>query len=667
MRSIYEKGCRWVNEQVGPDKEDYKDRKEKDLKAYIEKKKKFRTAQDRLRGAEIAEGKRSKAYQKKKKKYEKTKEEYRRAEAKYKKEGFQRTMGFIGMDFEYEEILVFSLFLTVASAILCLFIIGIIAIYFQLSALETILYGMPLITVVPSLVMLFIANYPDILEKRMKASAVGRLPEAVNYMTMSMRLKPSLHRAVSFAAKNTSPPISFGLNQVLWKVYIRDSSTLEESFLDFALRWGEWNENLKRSLYAIRSSLLEKTEEGYKKSLERANDLMIEGTKKQVEDFTNSLRTPTTILFAIGVLLPLVIGAMLPLISLTGLDMGSMTVAESGTAQDNPIGLPALVLIMNVVCPAATLFYSYRILGDRPGTRELPEIDLEDNKKLHIMVSISLGVGIALMISLFYSQLAFFQPLPILFLFVVPISYYCISTTMEKKRERDLILEIEKEFPDALFQLGSRIAEGTSTERAMLKVSETLEGTRSGELFRKVVSALKIKHLSMSESLFGEDGILTDFPSRTIKTTMKTVVEIAEKDPEEAGKTIVKIAKYQQDLRDMEHEVKNKLSKSVEMMKATTLIFAPIIMGIVASLYFMLSEVFSGLGAVDMISPVSFAAVLGIYLICMAGVITYFTKSIENDLDMIEFKYTLGRTMLINITIFSISFMIGKVAIAGSI
>ncbi|MEF8874579.1 MAG: hypothetical protein V5A88_07925 [Candidatus Thermoplasmatota archaeon] len=665
MRRVYEKGCRWVNKQIGLDREERQDRRSEEYQEFLEKKKELRKAEDRLRESEIADGKSSSRYKKRKKEQEKVEKEFKSAEKRYKRDEFKRTMSFIGMDFTYEEVLVFSIFAAIVSFVLSLFAVGIIAVYFQLSPLEIITYGVPVLSAVPASVLLLMANYPDILEKRMKASTIGKLPEAVNYMTMSMRIKPSLHRAVSFSADNTSGPISYGLNQILWKVYIREKSTLEESFLDFALRWGEWNENLKRSMYSLRASLLEKTEEGYKKSLERANDLMIEGTKKEVEDFTNSLSTPTTILFAIGVLLPLVIGAMLPLMSLTGLDVGSMTATESGTAQENPISLPILVLIMNVICPAGTLLYSYRILGNRPGTRSLPEIESSVNKRLHAMISLSLGVGAALIISLFYSELSFLQPIPILFTVVIPISYYSISTSIRQKKKRARILEIEEEFPDALFQLGSRIAEGTSAERAVLKTAETLEGTKSGDLFRKVVSTLKIKNLSMKEALFGEEGILTDFPSQLVKTTMNTVVEITEKDPEEAGKTIIKIAKYQQDLREMEREVKNQLSKSVEMMKATTLIFAPIIMGIVASLYFMLEDVFAGLGTTEMISPVWFTAVLGVYLIMMAAIITYFTKSIENDLDMIEFKYTLGKTILINITIFSFSFMVGKELIAG--
>ncbi|MBS3816918.1 MAG: hypothetical protein KGY76_05085 [Candidatus Thermoplasmatota archaeon] len=668
MSKFYEKACRWVNEQTGMDHDELQSREDEEFEKFLEKKKELRKAESALKEAEIVKGKETKEYRKKRKEYEKSEESLEDAEKKYKREDFNRTMQFVDMDLTYEEVLIFSIFLAIAGFLAVLSTLGILIIISDIPLFQIIVFGVPALTVIPACVMLFAANYPEILESRMKASTIGKTPEMINYMTMSMRVKPSLHRAVIFSSKNVSEPLSSGLNQVIWEVYVEKRSSLEESFLAFALRWGEWNDNLKRSLYAVRASMLEKTDEGFKKSLERANDVIIDGTKQEVEDFTNSLRTPTTILFAIGVLLPLIIGAMLPMVSLAGLDVSGLNAAGSASSSENSptLSLPLVVLLMNVVCPVGALLYSYRILGRRPGTRAPPTIEGTEKKRLHMIVSFSLMAGIALFISLFYTRLTFFQPIPFLLLGVVPLSYYLLATSLSKIKEREQIVEIEEEFPDALFQLGSRIAEGTSVERALSKTAETLEGSKTGELFNNIISRLQIKRLPMEEALFGEDGILTDFPSRNIKTTMKTVIQITEKDPEEAGKTIIKIANYQQDLQDMDHEVKNKLSKSVEMMKGTSLVFAPIIMGIVGSLYFMLEEVFSGLGMTGMISPAAFTSVLGVYLILMGGVITYFTKSIENKLDAIEFKYALGRTILISTAVFSVALIAGKVMIAGA-
>ncbi len=663
MPELYEKVCRSVNDQIGPDGTEIKKKKEKERDEFLDKRKEFRKAEDKIKEGEIIHGKDSKEYRKRKRAYEKKKKELEKVEEKYRKESFKRTMKFIDMDFEYEEILTFAVFIALVTFISSLIAVVFFYTFFEISLIQIMLFGIPVLTVFPAVAMFVTAYYPELVEKRMKADCIGEIPETINFMSMSMRINPSLHRAVVFAAENTKEPISSGLKKISWDVYMREKVSLEESFLDFAVEWGEWNENLKRSLYAIRSAMLEKTNEGFRNALKRANDIVIEGTKQEVEDFTNSLQTPTTVLFAVGILLPLIVGAMLPMAALGGLDITGMT--GEGTEYTSPVTLPIVVFLMNVVFPLTAFLYSYHIIGKRPGMRRPVDVQKNGKKSIHLLISSVLLVGIGLVISFFYTTLEFSMPLPFFFLLVVPISYYCIATSYKEKKERERISKMEEQFPDALFQLGSRIAEGTSLEKALITASKSLKDTEVSDLFKEISSSLKITRLSLEETLFGDKGVLLDHPSKTIKTAMKTVIKISEKDPEKAGKTIMKVANYKQDLQDMDNELKNMLSKSVEMMKGTTLIFAPVTMGIISSLYFMLEDVFTNLGGVDMISPIAFSAVIGIYLIMMGIVITYFTKGIENSLDAVEFKYTIGQTILISITIYSISLIFGRMMIVG--
>ncbi|MFW6145072.1 MAG: hypothetical protein ACOC55_05815, partial [Candidatus Natronoplasma sp.] len=98
MRRIYEKGCRWVNSYLGPNREEYQDRRKGDYQDFLKKKKELRKAGDKLRETEIAAGRDSSRYRKRKEEYEKAKERFKKAEEKYKKKDFKRTMSFTGMD-----------------------------------------------------------------------------------------------------------------------------------------------------------------------------------------------------------------------------------------------------------------------------------------------------------------------------------------------------------------------------------------------------------------------------------------------------------------------------------------------------------------------------------------------------------------------------------------
>lgn len=661
MSEIYEKGCRWVNQRIGPGLEEIKEKREREKREYFEEKDELRKLKEKLRDAKIIHGKDSKQYADIKDKYQKKEKNVEKSRKKYKKEDFERTMKFIGMDFEYEEILTFSIFLGVLSFLISL--VGIVGLIktLEFSILEIFIYGIPSLTIIPALVIAGTAYYPDLLEKRLKADSIGDIPETINFMTMSMRINPSLHRALSFATENSAEPISTGLKKISWKVYMREKMSLEESFLDFAVEWGEWNENLKRALYAIRSAMLEKDEKGFNKALERANEVVIEGTKQEVKDFTKALQTPTTVLFAIGVILPMIVGAMLPMTALGGLDIGAMT--GGGTEQQSAISLPAMILLMNFAFPFSTFLYSFHILGKRPGTQRPVKISSDNDVSTHLLISSILLISMILVISIFYSSISFLMPVPILLVPVLPLSYYCLANTYHIKKERQRISEMEDKFPDALFQLGSRIAEGTSLEKALVTTSESLRSTQISDLFDEISSSLLVNRTSVEDALFGDEGVLKDHPSKTIKTTMNTVIQISKKDPEEAGKIIMKMANYKRDLQDMDNELKNMLSKSVEMMKGTAMIFAPFTMGVISSLYFMLEGVFTDLSGVELISPVAFSTVLGIYVLLMGAVITYFTKGIENSLDAVEFKYALGKTMLLSITVYSVSLMLGKMLI----
>ncbi len=658
MSEFYKKTCSWVNERIGPNEDEIEKKREKDRQAYLEQKDDLIKIEQELRDAKIVNGKDSKKYLKIKNRYQKKKKKKEKCEEKYKKEDFKKTMKFIGMDFEYEEVLTFSIFLGTLGFIFALIALVVSIQFFGLSIFEILIYGIPALTIIPSIIITVTAYYPDLLEKRLKADCIGEIPETINLMTMSMRINPSLHRALTFAANNSEEPISSGLKKISWDVYMKEKISLEESFLDFAVKWGMWNKNLKSALYSVRSAMLEKEEEGFNKALERANETVIEGTKQQVKRFSKSLQTPTTVLFAIGVILPMIVGAMLPMTAMGGIDIGSMTTGT--TEQRSGMSLTSMVILMNLVFPLGAFLYSYHILGKRPGTQRPVKIKKKRNRRKNMLISAMILVAIALSISLFHNSMDLLMPVPLLLLIAVPTSYYCLTDSYHVKKERERISKLEKQFPDALFQLGSRIAEGTSLEKALVQTSDSLKQTDIGGFFDQISSSLLVNRSSIEDTLFGDEGVLKDHPSNTIKTTMRTVVQISKKDPEEAGRIIMKMANYKRDLQDMDKELKNMLSKNVEMMKGTAVIFAPFTMGVISSLYFMLEEVFTNLGGVELISPVAFSTVLGIYVILMGTVITYFTKGIENSLDSVEFKYALGKTVLFSTSVYSISLIIGR-------
>ncbi len=521
--------------------------------------------------------------------------------------------------------------------------------------------------VIPLVGGFILLNYPLSRAKRLRIETLGKMPEAINYMATSMRLSPSLDRAIEFAAENVDEPLASNLKKILWDIYIREYDSIEEAFIAFAYDWGEWNDDFKRSLYAIRSSTLERTEAGLEASLDKACDIILYGTKNEIEGYANSLSTPMMMIFALGLMLPMIIAVMLPFLGL-GMDF-----------------LVPFILIMLVLFPLLTFYLAYRTIGRRPGTTTPPQVPNAQSmfqRRTIFITSMILLVGlVALGIFTFsrsyhlasgdQSIFKIVGSAPIVWGVGLAIANWCLMTSYDQKKERDVIKKTEEEFPDALFQLGSRIAEHKPLEKALEGTSLSMKGTHVAWLFRKMTYNIQVKRGSLREALFGKHGVLHDLPSPIITATMQTVVESIKKDPVTAGRTLISISGYLRELKRVENDVQHKLSQVLGMMSSTVTFFGPIIIGISSTVYFVLGKYMAEISASDIdfflssapIPSEIFSLIIEIFLILITLIVIYLLTNIEYGSDWIEWKAMIGVTIPIVLLIYSATMMLSKLII----
>jgi Flp pilus assembly protein TadB len=608
-------------------------------------------------------------YKKAEKKLKIADKKLKKAERIFKQEKFNKAVDFLGMDITLQEVMLFAGFCAILSLIIGFVLVILAFIILNMDIFEAGMYLIPPLLVTPLLVFGVVASYPEILANRVKTKSLGRSPEAINYLVMSMRLSPSLSKAVAFAADSADEPISSGLKKVLWDIYMRKYDSIEESFLAFAYEWGEWNEDFKRSLYAVRSSTLERSDEGRARILDKASEIILDGTKRRIEGFASSLQAPTTVLFALGILLPMIIGAMLPLMALQVPTGTSFETTASETTPDLGSAI-AIVLLMDVLFPGIAFIYAYHILGKRPGTATPPDVKSKlSTREGRAITSITvlLGVGFGLLgIPSLRDYLGAFGavlgPVPIVLGIGFAIGYYCKATSRFQKKRRDEIKKMEDEFPDALFKLGSRIAEGEPLETALRKVGNSMKGGTIAELFERISYTIQVTRSTPEEAIFGKEfGVLKDLPSRTIKAAMKTVTESVKKDASTAGGIIINVSNYLRDMKKVEHDIKTSLSQTVEMMKSTGILFAPLVMGITASLYVLLSKEFALLpGSTQLLSNDAFFLIIGIYLVLMVMVTIYFSVGIEHGEDKVELKHSIGNAVPIAVAVYALALAAGQ-------
>ena len=513
------------------------------------------------------------------------------------------------------------------------------------------------VAVAPIAAYVLVASYPEWCARRMRVASLGGAPEAVNYMAMSMRVVPALDRAVEFAAHHSEEPLASRLRQLLWNVYLRSPPGIEAAFLQFAGEWEDSQEDLKRAFFAIGSASSEQTEAGLDRILDKARRIAFEGTKARIMEYAAGLRGPTTVLFALGVLLPVIIGAMLPMLSLGGLS--PRIPGAGGPPSGSDLTVP-IVLMMDFLFPAGAFAYAYHILGNRPGTARAsgPKLSL---RRRDALIAVVLVISAILAVTFARGPFAAFVPL---WLVIGAGIVYIVPGLRDLELRRRENAKLEAQFPDALFLLGSRIAEGVPAERALQMTADATRGSEVATLFGRIVRALQISREGLEEILFAKDGVLRDVPSRTVRAAFRMIVEVSRKDPASAGKTIVETSTYLRDLRDVDREINRDLSSVVDAMQTTGAFFAPMVLGVTCALYGLLSRAFSRLIVLGL-SPDAFLGVVGVYLILAVAVITYFRVGIARGRDVVEIRSQLARAWPVSMAVFTSAFLVADIGLAG--
>ncbi|MEW5936429.1 MAG: hypothetical protein AB1665_01240 [Candidatus Thermoplasmatota archaeon] len=491
-----------------------------------------------------------------------------------------------------------------------------------------------------------IVQHPFSAAKRAKILALGRSPEALCYMVMSMHLTPSLDRAVSFAAEHAEEPLSSALRRVVWDLYTRRKGSVEEAFQGLIEEWGEGNEELKIAFHSLIAATVEKEPEGRKRVLDKANEVALEGTRRRIEEFASGLSGPSTILFALGILLPLVVGSMLPLMALGSLDIAASAGLGMSAAPSNPL---AIILFMDIVFPLGAWLYARSILGRRPGTASPPLLEVPGFRGslgtggLIIVAFSLLGIALPLLMG---EGWALLSALLILGGIALAVGSTMRGYVRAAKEVRAKVERLESEFPDALFQLGRKVDEGMPLEIALVKVAEEMKDTEVSVLFSKVSGLIRVMGIGLEDALFHPKlGVLQSYPSRVVRATLRAVMQAVERDPSAAAKMMTDLSGYLRDLRKTDQNVKVQLGGTVDNMQNTAVLFAPLIMGVTVGLYALLGATFATLGTVQMMQLWQFALVLGTYLMLMVVVISYFTANLLHIGDRYEFRRRLGNSM----------------------
>ncbi|HEY3420819.1 MAG TPA: hypothetical protein VGK23_09720 [Methanomassiliicoccales archaeon] len=471
--------------------------------------------------------------------------------------------------------------------------------------------------IIPSLII----GSPSNGTKREELDMLRESPNVIGAMSMSMQLQPSLDRAVAFASQYEDGSLNQRLRILLWQVLTRVRYDLPTSMMEFAATLTEENESLRQSIHLFISATHESTREGMDRLLDKANALVIDGVKDRVERYVASLALPTMVFFAFGILLPVMMFSLVPLLTL-----GSVSSIGSGANAAPIVSDAELALLLLVVFPAASFLYSRSTLSRNPlQAVGRPTLSLDPKAVAGIVLYIA---------SMIVLSIALVGDRPEIVLIIgvcLPSGYFYVRFRGEHARTTR-IPGIEKEFVNALYQMGNRMTTGISFDVAFEEVARSRSSSPFGEFVRRT----RYRCLTTKQDLptiIADDKELMGL-SPLIRNAIITVAECAASDPQAAGKVALNLAQYLSDLRSCQAKIREKLQSVVDMMTSTSAIFAPIVLGITGSLFSLVGAVSPGSGSVQNMTLIG-----GIYVVELTFIVSFFTVFLLGGKNWTEVAY----------------------------
>lgn len=564
-------------------------------------------------------------------------------------EEFLDSIVFTGIDLEPHEIIFFSYVISIFTLIFAIITSAILIMlsktYFTFMAVICIVILFPLLT------LHFLSEYPKAKARQMKILSLGDMPEVIGYIVMYLKLIPNLENAIRFAARESKTTLGKYLRKILWDIEIRVYRGIDDAITSFADTWGKWSEHFRRAIHLIRSSVHERNRGERNITLDRSMDVILDGMKSMMMDFSNKLHQPTLIIYSIGVMMPLALVAMMPAISM----LKTLRVSEV-----------EIFVFYDVILPLLLFYYIRKILLSRPAA--FAPVDISSGSIFSVKLKnffVACAGGIAcFVICIIMEQMikTYFPPsLIILLSFGISAGIYLWMTYQPYKILRDEIREMENEFGDALYILGKRIMEGKPSEEAFMYASHTFKKSRIGDIFARISFNLVSMRMSTEDALFDREfGALTNVPSSRIKAIMKLFVEGIKKSYAAAGVAVIKIADHLKQLQEVEKRIRNTLGVLTSTLKTTANVFAPIIAGITLGITKLMANVMGKIGNGEILSisglnPDYFVFAIGIYLIELVFLLNRLANGIEDGDDKIYYFYSLGKSLPYSMLIFTVS------------
>ncbi len=553
--------------------------------------------------------------------------------------------------------------------------------------------------VFPLIVLVGFYVYPFLKIKMDRMAVVGEAPLAILYLVISLRVSPSLEKAVSYASKNVPEPIGREFKFLMWDVELKTKNSMQEAMFAYSARVKKWAPGYSDALYLVTNSVNEPTNKSRLAVLEKAMSQALDNTKGIMENFARGLGLPVAVTNALAILLPVLGLVMAPLASVFMQQAGALP-AMLAIVYDFflPIVLGLIVLVILAGRPAT--FSDIDIRGD-------PDLPAEGHYRVKGVGDIPLNLvclGIFLALSFITILVAIntggvvFSPnplkavgapmgynalntIPLIAAVGISCGIYLYANNVQKLKARDRIQEIEREFAASLFQLGNILEQGKPLEEAFEIAARGMKGTHSAEFFTRTVHNIRTMGMPIRKAIFDpEYGAMRTFSSSLMKNVLGVIIESADSGPIVAAQTTLSISSYVQNIQKVQEKIADNLADSITAMKFQSAVLVPLISAVIVGLTQMVTNILlamsrnvsdlmsssTNVGLYSVFSSSLFnignvmqgsylQMVVGYYTLVLLTTLGFFTAGLAYGVhDRIAIQMNVGQSLALGIIIYSV-------------
>lgn len=530
---------------------------------------------------------------------------------------------------------------------------------------------------------IYVYGYPAKKARNFRVKASEEIVLSIVYMVISMRISPNLENAVKFVATNLTGPLALDFRKLLWDIYMRKEESIDKALGKYIdSRWKNENEEFSSALTLIRNSI-DQPEKKRLAMLDEAVDVILKGTKERMSHYAQNLRMPLLIIHAMGILLPIMGLVMFPVLVLF---------------LSNVIQPYMLFLGYDVFLFLGLYWYTSSVLATKPPTLSKPDVSKHPDtpkegyfrlhvfgKRLEVRAIIPPAILFAALFFIGYNGMVdkasgsfarVMYSTVIIASISLSISLYAFLQSFQRTSVRRKVMSVESEFAEAIFHLGNQLSSGTPIENAIDKNQEKIRDLSISDFFGRIVQNIKRMGMTFDQAIFDKNyGAVWYYPSSLIISVMKVIVEAVRKGVYNASQSMLSISRYLKDVHSIEEELRDILGESTTSMKFLGAVLAPMVAGVTVTMALIMLDIIKVLGeklagltqqgigtslplfltiGLDKggVTAEIFQLVVGIYMIEIAGLLSYFVSKIETGEDKINLYHTLSINMLVSLIVY---------------